>query len=115
MFNRQNGQWTVNGRLYDGNSSANIPQASEEIWVLKNGGGDWTHPIHIHFEEGRILTRNRLVPPAHERGRKDVYTLGPSEEVKIFMRFRDFKGKYVMHCHNVVHEDHAKMIRWDIV
>jgi hypothetical protein len=21
----------------------------------------------------------------------------------------------VMHCHNVVHEDHAMMIRWDIV
>jgi FtsP/CotA-like multicopper oxidase with cupredoxin domain len=25
------------------------------------------------------------------------------------------KGRYVMHCHNVVHEDHAMMIRWDIV
>ena len=28
--------------------------------------------------------------------------------------FRDFTGKYVMHCHNVVHEDHAMMIRFDI-
>ncbi|MFL6464933.1 MAG: multicopper oxidase domain-containing protein, partial [Bryobacteraceae bacterium] len=27
----------------------------------------------------------------------------------------DFLGRYVMHCHNVVHEDHAMMIRWDIV
>ena len=31
------------------------------------------------------------------------------------MRWPDFLGKYVMHCHNVVHEDHAMMIRWDIV
>ena len=31
------------------------------------------------------------------------------------MRWDDFLGKYVMHCHNVVHEDHAMMIRWDIV
>jgi FtsP/CotA-like multicopper oxidase with cupredoxin domain len=38
------------------------------------------------------------------------------------MRFRDMGhtnepayNRYVMHCHNVVHEDHAMMIRWDIV
>jgi hypothetical protein len=31
------------------------------------------------------------------------------------MRWDDFLGKYIMHCHNVVHEDHAMMIRWDIV
>jgi FtsP/CotA-like multicopper oxidase with cupredoxin domain len=31
------------------------------------------------------------------------------------MRFRDYKGLYVMHCHNVVHEDHAMMMQWKIV
>jgi len=31
------------------------------------------------------------------------------------MRWKDFLGKHVMHCHNVVHEDHSMMIRWDIV
>jgi FtsP/CotA-like multicopper oxidase with cupredoxin domain len=30
------------------------------------------------------------------------------------MRFRDMKGRYVMHCHNVLHEDHAMMIRFDL-
>jgi FtsP/CotA-like multicopper oxidase with cupredoxin domain len=113
-FNRRNGQWTVNKQIYDETARASIPQGSEEIWVLKNGGGGWSHPIHIHFEEGRILTRNGKAPALHEAGRKDVYTLGPGDEVKIFLRFRDFKGQYVMHCHNVVHEDHAMMIRWDI-
>ena len=33
----------------------------------------------------------------------------------MFRKFRDFTGKYVMHCHNTVHEDHAMMIRFDIV
>ena len=56
-----------------------------------------------------------MAPPAHERGRKDVYVLGPDETVEIFIRFRDFKGKYLMHCHNLPHEDHAMMLRWDIV
>ena len=33
----------------------------------------------------------------------------------VVMRFMDFEGRHVMHCHNVVHEDHAMMIRWDIL
>jgi len=49
-----------------------------------------------------------------ERGRKDVIRLNPNEEVKIFMRFRDWTGRYPMHCHNTVHEDHAMMVRWDL-
>ena len=47
--------------------------------------------------------------------RRDVVPLNFNNEVRIFCRFRDMKGRYVMHCHNVVHEDHAMMVRWDIV
>jgi len=47
--------------------------------------------------------------------RRDVATILPGDEIKVFIRFRDFLGKYVMHCHNVVHEDHSMMIRWDIM
>jgi FtsP/CotA-like multicopper oxidase with cupredoxin domain len=68
----------------------------------------------MHLEEGRILKRNGKAPPLHERGRKDVYNLGPGETVEIYINFRDFPGKYVIHCHNTVHEDHAMMIRFDV-
>jgi FtsP/CotA-like multicopper oxidase with cupredoxin domain len=47
--------------------------------------------------------------------RLGLLTAGGAEEVRVFMRFRDMKGRYVMHCHNVVHEDHAMMVRCDIV
>jgi FtsP/CotA-like multicopper oxidase with cupredoxin domain len=47
--------------------------------------------------------------------RRDIATLNPSDELVVYMKWTDFLGKYVMHCHNVVHEDHAMMIRWDIV
>ncbi len=49
------------------------------------------------------------------KSRKDVLTLGSGDEVKLFFHFRDFLGDHVMHCHNVVHEDHQMMIRWRIV
>lgn len=115
-FGRSNGQWTVNGKLMDvERCDARIKKGSAEIWTLRNGGGGWAHPIHIHFEEGQMLERNRRPVAPYEKTRKDVYTLFPGDEVKIYMRFRDFLGRYPMHCHNVVHEDHAMMIRWDIV
>ena len=122
-FERGNGGWAVNGRLFDENVvSAAIPQESEEVWVIQNPGGSWSHPVHIHFEEHRVLSRNGvLVKPntqfnaSVDYSRKDVIELNPNEEVRVFMRFRDMKGRYVMHCHNVVHEDHAMMVRWDIV
>ena len=47
--------------------------------------------------------------------RRDIATLNSSDELVVYMKWTDFVGKYVMHCHNVVHEDHAMMIRWDIV
>jgi FtsP/CotA-like multicopper oxidase with cupredoxin domain len=89
---------------------------TREVWTLKNGGGGWDHPIHIHFEEGQILARNGSasnVPP-WERGRKDVYRLRPGGSVTITMQFRDFGGTFMEHCHNTVHEDNAMLVRWDV-
>ncbi|HXD39899.1 MAG TPA: multicopper oxidase domain-containing protein [Ramlibacter sp.] len=113
---RGNGQWQINGRFFDPERiDADPGRGRPEIWVLKNGGGGWWHPLHIHLEDQRILSRDGRPPPPHERGRKDVTVVGPDEEVRVFIVFRDFTGKYVAHCHNTVHEDHAMMIRWDVV
>ena len=118
-FARKNGLWMINDQLVNLNSPrVQINKGGAEIWELVNTSGGWSHPIHIHFEEGRILSRTsngiNVPVPAHELGRKDVYPLFQASSVRLFMRFRDFPGKYVMHCHNTVHEDHAMMLRWDI-
>jgi manganese oxidase len=96
--------------------SAQPAAGKREIWILKNGGGGWDHPIHIHFEEGQILSRNGSLAnvPAWERGRKDVYRLRPGGELQITMQFRDWGGMFMQHCHNTVHEDHALLMRWEI-
>jgi len=89
---------------------------TREIWTLKNGGGGWDHPIHIHFEEGQILARDGSINnvPAAERGRKDVYRLHPGGSVTLTMQFRDWGGMFMEHCHNTVHEDNAMLLRWEI-
>lgn len=89
---------------------------TREVWTLRNMGGGWDHPLHIHFEEGQILQRNGSlanVPPT-ERGRKDVYRLRPGGEVTITMQFRDWGGMFMEHCHNTTHEDNAMLLRWEI-
>ncbi len=99
-----------------GRVSAAPRAGTREIWTLINDGGDWDHPIHIHFEEGQILARNGSASsvPAWEKGRKDVYRLRPDGSVKITMQFRDFGGMFMEHCHNTTHEDNAMLLRWEI-
>ena len=100
----------------------NVPVTTQpgrwEIWSLESGDG-WAHPVHIHFEEGRILSRDGRPPPAWERGtRKDVYRIGAgpqtSNTVDVLIRFREFLGTYMEHCHNTMHEDHSMLLRWDV-
>ena len=120
VWGRGNGAWNANGVFYDRYAAPyEVKEGSEEVWVHKNGGGSWSHPIHPHYEEGRILSSKGNAKPdvtaAIETGRKDVYRLDPSATLETAMRFRDYKGIYPMHCHNVVHEDHGMMAMWKIV
>ena len=112
-------EWLINGKSFDGTSSADVPQGSAEIWTIKNGGGGWTHPMHFHMEEHRVLTRNGKPTPSQEHlddhTKEDVVPLGPSETVVMYRKFRGFKGNYVAHCHNLAHEDHSMMFGWRIV
>ncbi|HLF95602.1 MAG TPA: multicopper oxidase domain-containing protein [Methylococcaceae bacterium] len=99
--------------------SAAPDEGTTEIWHLKTGGG-WSHPVHIHFEEGQILLRDGKIPPAWERfARKDVYRVGDlapdsGKELDLALRFREFMGSYMEHCHNTQHEDKAMLLRWDV-
>ncbi|HXB71231.1 MAG TPA: multicopper oxidase domain-containing protein [Candidatus Acidoferrales bacterium] len=114
---------TDNGEDLDadfGRISAAPREGTREVWKLINDGGNWDHPIHIHFEEGRILSRSGGDGnsgggvPAWEQGRKDVYRLHRDGTVTLTMQFREFAGMFMEHCHNTVHEDHAMLLRFEV-
>jgi FtsP/CotA-like multicopper oxidase with cupredoxin domain len=51
----------------------------------------------------------------YERGWKDMIWLGPNVRASVIMQFANFRGRYVMHCHNGSHEDHDMMTQFDVV
>ena len=127
-------EWLINGMPFDPaivarslkNPAGKTPLAQQklgsfDVWEIRNGGGGWVHPFHLHMEEHRVLMRNgKAVPPADaghpdDGSKEDVIALDPGESVIIGRYFRDFVGPYVGHCHNLAHEDHAMMFGWEIV
>jgi FtsP/CotA-like multicopper oxidase with cupredoxin domain len=115
-FERGNGEWQVNGQFMDCTRFRfTVPGNQFERWIIRNKSGGWFHPVHIHCEEFRIISRNGVREKAGsvEFGRKDVLLVG-NEEAEVLVRFRDLKGGYPFHCHNTVHEDHQMMLLFDV-
>jgi FtsP/CotA-like multicopper oxidase with cupredoxin domain len=87
---------------------------SVEIWEIENKSGGWFHPFHIHLVDFQILSRNGAPPLVHERGPKDVVYVGEGETVRLLMKFTPNRGLYMMHCHNLPHEDHDMMAQFRV-
>ena len=113
------GNWTINDKIFACDDIRfRVLKNSVERWTLQNEGRSWHHPAHIHFEEYQTLSINGSAPrtsPLVQKGRKDVARLESRDTHVVFFRFRDFHGRYPIHCHNVVHEDHAMMAHFEIV
>lgn len=94
-----------------------IPRPGDvEHWTFVNGGGGWDHPVHLHFEEGVTIDRGGgAIGPTEKFVRKDVWRLRPGGKVKMQVKFSDFGGAYVSHCHNTAHEDFAMMLRLQVI
>jgi FtsP/CotA-like multicopper oxidase with cupredoxin domain len=120
-FKRQHGQWTIDGNTWDDVVESDFtlcaaePSAGDvEIWELRNSSGGWFHPVHIHLVDFQILDRNGRPPLPHERGPKDVVYVGEDNAVRLLMKFEG-RGRYMIHCHNLVHEDHDMMAQFDVL
>jgi FtsP/CotA-like multicopper oxidase with cupredoxin domain len=125
-------EWLINGVPFDPtkparslkNPAGKTPLAQQKkgsfnVWEIRNGGGGWVHPFHLHMEEHRTMLRNGKPTPnaghPDDESREDLINLDPGESVIVARQFRDFVGPYVAHCHNLAHEDHAMMFGWEII
>jgi FtsP/CotA-like multicopper oxidase with cupredoxin domain len=91
---------------------------SLEIWEFINEGGgmgmmggmDMPHPIHLHGMQFQVLQRRGVAHGGYvDQGWKDTVLLMPGEAVRLLVRFGDYPGLYLYHCHNLEHEDMGMM------
>ena len=87
-FHRTNGEWRINGVGFADAANrvlAKVPRGTVEIWELENSSDGWTHPVHVHLVDFRVIWRdgNRGVMPYEAAGLKDVVWLGRGESVRV--------------------------------
>jgi FtsP/CotA-like multicopper oxidase with cupredoxin domain len=116
-------EWSINERTWEDVVRSGYrevladPDVDDvEIWEVENSSGGWFHPMHIHLVDFKVLWRNTTRdrrPFAWELGPKDTVYVGEGETVRLLMRFSVPKGspggRYMVHCHNLPHEDHDMM------
>ena len=112
------GMHRINNKVYDENRVDETVQAgTTEIWVFDNSTGDEPHPMHMHALQFQVLDRTggRNVKIATENGWKDTAMVLPGEKVRVIMTFGVHTGKYMLHCHNLEHEDDGMMLQVEVV
>lgn len=111
------GMTRINGKVYDMDAvEFTVPLGDTERWVFRtNGNGP--HPVHVHGTSfqvlGRTGGRGRVYP--WEQGWKDTVLVNDGETVDVLVRFDRFRGLYVMHCHQLAHEDAGMMANFQVV
>ena len=122
--------WTINGRLFEMEGVAKneiVKLNTLEVWEFVNQASSMSqmaHPMHIHGVQFQILDR-KIDPQFNsawetvragfvDEGWKDTVLLWPSERVRLLMRFEDFSGLFMYHCHNLEHEDLGLMRNYRI-
>jgi FtsP/CotA-like multicopper oxidase with cupredoxin domain len=107
---------TINGRPYEMDRvDEHVPFGATEIWRFVNRA-PFPHPVHMHAVHFQVLSRrggrNRVMP--WEGGWKDTVLLHPDEEVEVIARFDRHPGIFMLHCHNLEHEDMGMMMNFSI-
>lgn len=101
------GVWTINNKPYKPGTPIATPCIGDvEVWRFIT---DIRHPIHVHLNPFQVLSRNNKPPGRFDHGWKDTVDVAPAEAVEVIVRFTDYRGTYLVHCHNLEHEDMAMM------
>ncbi|MFA7135342.1 MAG: multicopper oxidase family protein [Bacteroidales bacterium] len=136
-FHFERMQWLINGKTFEMNEVADwekVKLNTTEVWEFINGGSgggmmgnmmSMPHPVHIHGLQFQIIERDvSEVPTAVwnsmkdgfiDEGWQDTFLLLSGMRVKVALRFEDFTGIFLYHCHNLEHEDMGMMRNYEVI
>lgn len=120
--------WGINGAGFDmlgASALETVKLGTHEIWEFRNDGRNsmmgmvMPHSMHVHGLQFRVLERSVSRKFAAEydtvkdglvdEGWKDTVLVMPGERVRLLLRFADYPGLYLYHCHMLEHEDSGLM------
>jgi len=135
----QNMIHTINNRVFEMDAVARdeIVQLGDlELWefINREGGGggmgmgmmnmELPHPMHIHGVQFQVIGRQiakeyesayqELSAGFVDDGWKDTVLVMPGEKVQVLVRFENYEGTFLYHCHNLEHEDAGMMRNYKI-
>jgi FtsP/CotA-like multicopper oxidase with cupredoxin domain len=109
------GNFWINGHTFTpGRSIAQVNRGVTEAWTVSNASGE-PHPFHVHATQFKVLSRTSGPLGPHELGLKDTVLVWPGEIVQLAVRFDRHPGMFILHCHNLEHEDMGMMANFEIV
>jgi bilirubin oxidase len=100
-------QGLINGKAMDmARVDVSTTVGATEIWEIENVVG-MDHPFHLHGFQFQVLDRDGV--PEKYRAWKDMLNIPKHSSARIIVRYDDFPGKWMFHCHILDHEDHGMM------
>jgi FtsP/CotA-like multicopper oxidase with cupredoxin domain len=113
-FDKTDGHWTINGLRFDPARVDALPVlGTTEKWVFHNPTGA-PHTVHLHGIDQQCVSRNGGACFPYET-MKETWLLEAGETIEVKLKFTDFTGRYVFHCHMIEHEDDGMMSQFEVV
>lgn len=102
--------FVINNQPFSCTETWQIPLGAVEEWEIYNHT-QYAHPFHIHVNPFQVVSGGNVEPGTW----LDTMQLEPFQRIKFRTRFENFTGKFVFHCHNLMHEDRGMMQAVEVV
>jgi FtsP/CotA-like multicopper oxidase with cupredoxin domain len=106
---------TINGKAFDMTRIDETMRPNDiEVWTFTNLS-PYPHPVHVHGGQFQVIDvggDSNLAP--EYIGWKDTVLMQPYQPIRVVMRIPEFLGVFLLHCHNLEHEDHGMMMNFEV-
>ena len=107
-------RYFINDRQFDPDAvPRRVLLGTAEEWSLSSKEDN--HPFHLHVNPFEVIRRDPETGKIVERVWRDTILVTDKKPVTIRVRYLDFPGKSVFHCHNLAHEDLGMMQNVEVV
>jgi FtsP/CotA-like multicopper oxidase with cupredoxin domain len=100
--------------VYPNTATKNLALGGSNTWKLwvdeKQGSSGVNHPFHIHVNPFQVIDSNGFSYWKDTLLVSGTDNLGESNALTVVSRYDNFDGKFVLHCHNLTHEDQGMMM-----